>query len=233
MMRVYRGLRPRNSMGKTAVVVAILLTTLSATLEAQSPEQRIETARARASSVGIPVELLDGKVAEGRAKGIPLERIAAAIEGRTAALERAISAMSIDPPDLSNADLVAGADAVAAGVSDAILRTIAERAPRERRAVAITALTALVSRQVTPNEALARVTEALSRGPEFLASLPGQPAVRANVPGAAFDPGARGTGRGPGRDPSSASPAGRPPAVDPTRRAGPEAPRTPGQSGRN
>ncbi|MBW3571262.1 MAG: hypothetical protein KY467_09160, partial [Gemmatimonadetes bacterium] len=52
--------------------------------QAQDPQQRIETARQRAESAGIPVALLDSKVAEGRAKGVPMDRIAGAVERRLA-----------------------------------------------------------------------------------------------------------------------------------------------------
>ena len=51
------------------LILALLLAlgALPAPAQAQDPQQRIEAARRRAEGAGIPVSLLDGKVAEGRA----------------------------------------------------------------------------------------------------------------------------------------------------------------------
>lgn len=200
-----------------SLIIGFLLAVVPLSLEGQSPEQRIEMARSRAREAGIPVAILDSKVAEGRAKGIPLERIAAAVENRQQGIERAMEAMGLDRAAASEELLVAGADAIGVGVNDQILRAIIERAPTERRAIAITALTALVSGNVAPDEALSRVTEALARGPEFIAALPG------HAPARGAGQAARGN---PARPPNSASPSGRQPAGDPS-------PRSPGRGGEN
>ncbi len=61
----------------TVAVVALALSGAhAATAQVQPPQDRINTALARARQVGIPVALLESKMAEGKAKGIPLERIA-------------------------------------------------------------------------------------------------------------------------------------------------------------
>jgi hypothetical protein len=102
---------------------------------------------------------------------------------------------------------------VEAGIGGDVLRAVAEAAPRERRAVAITALTVLHAQGHVPEQALQRVREALARGPDALANLPAQAAAArrrgpptdvarpaggppAGAPPAAPSPGARGAGRG-------------------------------------
>ncbi len=209
------------------LILGVLLASTPLRLQGQSAEQRIEAARSRAREAGIPVALLDSKIAEGRAKGIPLERIAAAVENRRETIERAMRAMRLERTAMSDEVLVAGADAIGAGVSDDILGAIVDRAPRERRALAITALTALVAQNVAPDDALARVTEALARGPEALASLPGHAVARAATAGGQA---ARGN---PARPPNSASASGRQPAVDPSTRPSARGPENRPPPGRN
>jgi hypothetical protein len=67
-----------------------------------------------------------------------------------------------------------GADAIESGVSEAVLKAVADDAPRDRRNVAIAALTQLVQQGHVPEAALDRVREALKRGPEALANLPAE-----------------------------------------------------------
>src|SRR5215470_716321 len=109
----------------------------------QGTQQRIDAALAQARSQGVPVSLLESKMAEGKAKGVPMDRIAAAIEHRESVLEQAAQALKGQAP-VTDADLSVGADAVEAGVSEAVLKAVADSAPRDRRAVAIAALTELV-----------------------------------------------------------------------------------------
>lgn len=159
-------------------ILLIVLIVFPLAALAQTPEERIATAMARAQSAGIPTSLLESKIGEGRAKGIPMARIAAAVETRLENLEQAQAAMSRGAKDLNAAQLSVGADAIGAGVSQAVLETIASSAPRDRRAVAITALTQLVSQGIASEAALARVQEALARGPQALANLAAQSGVR-------------------------------------------------------
>jgi hypothetical protein len=188
------------------VVAAVLTVLVRADLAlAQTPQQRIDAATAHAREAGIPVTLLESKVAEGKAKGIPMDRIAAAVERRESALERASQALR-GRPNVTAADLSVGADAVESGVSAAVLKTLAETAPKDRRVVAIAALTELVRQGRVPDAALERVRDALKRGPDALANLPAQAAE-----------GARGNGR-PDGQPDSAGGRGRgqgPPASVP------------------
>jgi hypothetical protein len=146
------------------------------TAAAQTPQERIDAALAKAKAAGIPVALLESKVAEGRAKGVTPERIAAAVERRQAALERANSVLR--GPRAVDADgLDVGADAVEQGISEAVLAAIADAAPRERRSVAIAALTELVARGRASQNALDQVRDAIKKGPEALANLPAQAAA--------------------------------------------------------
>ena len=201
---------------KVRLGVGVMLLALAgvdlATAQVQPPQDRINTALARARQVGIPVALLESKIAEGKAKGVSLDRVAEAVERRQAALEKASQALRGQPDAASS--LSVGADAVEAGVSDAALKAIADNAPRDRRNVAIAVLTELVAQGHASATALERVTEALKKGPDALANLPAQAAAaRAGGAGAA-----NGRGRAGGAEPG-------PPAGVP-------APGTPPQAGR-
>ena len=197
--------------------VGVMILTLAgvhlATAQVQPPQDRINTALARAQQVGIPVALLESKIAEGKAKGVSLDRIAEAVERRAAALEKAGQALH-GQPDASSS-LSVGADAVEAGVSDAALKAIAENAPRDRRNVAIAVLTELVAQGHASANALDRVMEALKHGPDALANLPAQ-AAAARAGGAGASSGRSGrAGAEPGPPagvpaPGAASQAGRP-----------------------
>lgn len=189
-------------MNKRILPVLALFALLPMALQAQGADERIEAAKARALSAGIPVALLDSKIDEGKAKGVAMDRIAEAVVRRTDALVNAQAVMAGGGQELSQADLAAGADALDSGISEAVLATISETAPQERRAVAITALTELVYLGHVPEEALERVIDALSRGPEALANLPGQ---------AEEAQGRRGPPAGVG--PAGGAPAGPPAAV--------------------
>jgi hypothetical protein len=162
---------------KRILFIAVLLVLAPLSLGAQGqgdPAQRIEAARRRADATGIPVALLDLKVAEGRAKGIPADRIAGAVEIRLSLLSRAREAMAAaGRGTLTAADLSAGADALAAGVSTEALGSLTRSAPGDRRAVAIAVLAQLVQEGDGSERALERVRLALAN-PETLRTLPGQ-----------------------------------------------------------
>ncbi|HEX2168306.1 MAG TPA: hypothetical protein VHG09_13815 [Longimicrobiales bacterium] len=178
---------------------------------AQAPEQQMQRSIEQARRSGVPVELLESKIAEGRAKGIPESRIAAAIERRLHALQRVQSLVEREH-GLTTDELGVAADALQSGVSDAALRALARTAPSERRGVAIATLTQLVQLGQASDVALRSVTAAMSRGPEALMGLPAQAAEAAARRGP--PPGVRGQGnqgRGgppdgvPGRKPGGGS----------------------------
>jgi hypothetical protein len=178
----------------TLMVMALLATPLAAQT---GPEARIEAALERARAGGMPVAVLESKVAEGRAKNVPMARIAIAVENRAMAMERAHAALSRAQQDRPSVqDVAVATDAIEAGVSEAVLESIAKTAGAERRTVAIAALTYLVDQGHVPEAALDRVEEALARGGDALANLPGM---------------AGGAGPGVGGPPAGV-PAGGPPA---------------------
>jgi hypothetical protein len=204
---------------KIAIAAAVTLCVACADMavaQVHPPQDRINTALARARQVGIPVSLLENKIAEGKAKGVSLERIAAAIERRESSLERASQVMK-GQQGSGDAELAVAADALDSGVSDAVLKAVSESAPRDRRAVAIAALTQLVQLGHVPETALERVKQALKRGPEALINLPaeagrgGRGSGPATVPDSA---GGRGNAGG-GGSPATGSPGGGPPSGNP------------------
>jgi hypothetical protein len=207
------------------VIVALALTgTVVTYAQVQPPQERIDTAVSRARQVGIPVSLLESKIAEGKAKGVSLERIAAAIERREAVLERASQALRGEAD--AAASLAVGADAIESGVNEAVLKAVAENAPRDRRNVAIAALTQLVQQGQVPEAALERVRAALKRGPDALANLPGESGSNRRGSG---PPEASGSGNGNGNgNGNGGGQSGR----DPGPPSGVPAPGKPSQSGK-
>lgn len=156
--------------------VLLLLVPLAA--PAQQParggtaEARLQAALQAAAEAGIPVTLLERKVAEGKAKGVPMERIATAVEHRLQALTQAREAFRRGRVESTTAaDLAIAADAVQAGVSQNAIAEIARTAPRERRAVAVAVLTNLVALGHASERALTQVQAAMGRGPEALLNL--------------------------------------------------------------
>jgi hypothetical protein len=126
-------------------------------------QARIDAAMSAAAEAKIPLSLIQSKVAEGEAKRVPLDRIAAAVEARLKGLVRASEAMDRAGIEArSEGELLVSADALEAGVSENALVRISREAPPERRAVAIAILTDLVRLGAASENALARVTGAVS-----------------------------------------------------------------------
>lgn len=190
---------------RLVLVVALALTLLPPALpaqEAREPAARIEAAMRSARAAGLPVSLLESKVAEGRAKGVEPERIAVAVERRLASALRARAAMQ-RAPRLTAADLAVGAEAIEAGVAPEVLTAMAASAPAEQRAVAVAVLTQLVGLGEPSAAAAARVQQALRNGPEALQRLAGEAAARQQRQGPPATP--------PGRSGADANPQGRGP----------------------
>jgi RNA polymerase sigma-70 factor, ECF subfamily len=212
---------PGATMTRTIVILAALFA--AAPLAGQTVDERIEAARARVQAAGIPVELLDARVAEGRAKGVAEERIAAAVERRAEGLARAREAIAgAATRRATAAELSAGADALEAGVDAASLRAVIQAARDEDRPVAIAVLGELVRQGMPVGEALARVEEALARRDGALARLPEQAAAARARRGPPEGAGASGRPAGAGGPPAGvpAPGAGRPTG---TPRGGPPA----------
>ena len=161
-------------MRTTTFYLTALLALAPAVLSAQdsTSSARVNATLDAALEAGIPVSLLERKIAEGRAKGVPMERIAIAVENRLEALTTARGAL-VDAglTSTTEGELSVAADAVQAGVSSTALATIGSTAPQERRAVAIAVLAELVAAGHASSQALVQVQEALKAGPEALANL--------------------------------------------------------------
>lgn len=186
----------RSTAWTSSMILLLLAVLLPSTSAAQSAQERIQNALDQADEAGIPTSLLQSKIDEGRAKGIPMERIADAVQRRLDGLDRARQALA-DVPDVTPGDLDVSADALQSGVSEAVLTELAESAPADRRAAAIAALGYLVDANMAPQRALDQVQDALARGPQALQNLPAQ---------------ARGPGAGaPGGGPPDGAPGGGPP----------------------
>jgi hypothetical protein len=160
--------------------LATALVLSPAALSAQDTNARVDAALQSALEAGIPVSLLEQKIAEGKAKGVPTERIAAAVEKRLDALTHAQEALSkAGVESATEGELSVAADAVQGGVSQAALAAISQSSSGDNRVVAIAVLTDLVAMGHVPEEALTRVQGALARGPEALANLPAEAGGRA------------------------------------------------------
>jgi len=139
---------------------------------ATGADARLNATLASAVDAGIPVSLLERKIAEGKAKGVPMARIAAAVQQRLDALTQAHDALlKAGLQSTTEGELSVAADAVQGGVSQSALVAISQRAPDASRAVAIAVLTDLVALGRASDQALSRVEGALARGPEALANL--------------------------------------------------------------
>lgn len=154
-------------------------------------DARIRTTLEAAASAGIPQELLESKMKEGRAKGVAEDRIAAALETRLDALVRARDAMrEAELETVTTGELSVAADAVQAGVSASVLADVVRSAPEERRLVATAVLASLVEVGVASEQARDRVRAALVAGPAALADLHAEVAamLRARGGGAILPP---------------------------------------------
>ncbi|CAN5884487.1 hypothetical protein BH23GEM9_BH23GEM9_00130 [soil metagenome] len=178
-------------MNKTIWIAAAVALSLPFAAEAQQQATdvgggaRIDAALTAAVEAGIPVELLHSKVSEGRAKGIPLERIAVAVETRLDALVTARTVMERARLQSTTAgDLSIAADAVQMGVSESALVEITRQAPHERRALAVAVLANLVALGHGSEHALTQVSAALNRGAGALVNLQARTASELQARGA-------------------------------------------------
>lgn len=157
--------------------LAAALVLSPAALSAQDENARVDAALESALEAGIPVSLLEQKIAEGKAKGVPMERIAAAVEKRLEALTQARDAMTkAGIESATEGELSVAADAVQGGVSQTALAAVSQSSSGDNRVVAIAVLTDLVAMGHVPEQALTQVQAALARGPEALANLRGESA---------------------------------------------------------
>jgi hypothetical protein len=137
-------------------------------------QSRIETSIEHAMTVGIPVSLLESKIAEGKAKGVSMTRIAAAVEHRLEVLTRAQAALSAHGEAVATAELAAAANAMEAGANKDNVREVRESAAPEQRPAALTLLAELIADGRLPAQAVAGVQTAIDAQSATLLRLQGQ-----------------------------------------------------------
>lgn len=125
-------------------------------------QARINAAFEQATSVGVPASMLESKVAEGRAKGASMARIAAAVEHRLEVLTQAHSAIAARGEAASRAELAAAATALEAGARKEDVREVRESAKPEQRPAALTLLAEFVAEGRLPAQAVAGVQAAIA-----------------------------------------------------------------------
>ncbi|NIR42823.1 MAG: hypothetical protein GWN99_03015 [Gemmatimonadetes bacterium] len=131
---------------------------------------RIEVILAEARSADIPTDPLLDKALEGAAKGVPAERIVAALSAYTALL---IEARGLVGPERDIGELVAATDAVRRGVSEAAIASLANEHEGDI-SVPLVVLGDLVAVEVPVDRARQVVKDALARGasPDELLAIP-------------------------------------------------------------
>src|SRR5438034_10185693 len=87
----------------------VVLTLLPAAAMAQSPKERLDAAISHSQEAGIPVSLLQSKIAEGRAQGGPMDRMATAVENLLRNVVQARNGVS-PGPGCADAAQLPGAD---------------------------------------------------------------------------------------------------------------------------
>lgn len=125
----------------------------------------------RAASRGLPVRALVAKAQEGVTKQAPADRIRTAVTSLARRLETARDLLAPSPSD---AEMIAGADALAVGVPAPMLRQIRAAYPAGQSvAMPLDVLTELVARGVPASNALAQITQLMRRGatPTHIAGL--------------------------------------------------------------
>jgi hypothetical protein len=115
----------------------------------------------RARERGLPVEALEAKVREGQIKRAAPARIRSAVVALATRLDSARAALG---PASNAAELVAGADALAAGADAAALRTLRTTGGPRDLAAPLGALAQLVASGVAPSRATQMIVELLKRG---------------------------------------------------------------------
>lgn len=124
--------------------------------------QAVEREISRAAQRGLPVRALVAKANEGVTKQATGERIRVAVSTLARRLEQARDLLAPSPSD---ADVIAGADALAVGVPATMLRQIRAAYPAGASvAMPLDVLTELVARGVPASNALEQITQLMRRG---------------------------------------------------------------------
>ncbi len=115
---------------------------------------------ADAQSRGLPTDPLIVKALEGAVKGAPGPRIVTAVRDLVERLRAANDALA---PNATDAEVAAGAAALAANVPAKVLRDVREAQPERSVAVALGVLTQLVSKKVPVDQASRHVISLMKR----------------------------------------------------------------------
>jgi hypothetical protein len=115
----------------------------------------------RAQARGLPLEPLEAKVREGQIKRAAPARIRSAVAALATRLDSARAALG---PGSNAAELVAGADALAAGADAGALRVLRTTGGARDLAAPLGALAQLVASGVAPSRATQMIVELLKRG---------------------------------------------------------------------
>ncbi len=176
--------------------------------------QAVRGIAADAAARGLPVEPLVQKAIEGGAKGVPADRVIAAVRAVAARLAEAADALRGADIAAPGTDVVeGGADALNAGLSTGQVRALvlASRPPYDP-ALTLRVAATLAALGVPPKQALTLVLGVISAGraPGDLLGLPGQ--VQAGVArGATPAQAAAGLNRAAGGSPPGRAPGWVPP----------------------
>jgi hypothetical protein len=133
---------------------------------------------AEASRRGLPPEPLVTKALEGVEKGAPPSRIEGAVRAMALRLDAARTALA---PHVSTAELLAGADALGAGVQKDVLEGLRRVAGGRSTAVALGVVAQLSARGVPSEQAGAAVASLVRRGAGHAQLLALQRAVQEDV----------------------------------------------------
>jgi hypothetical protein len=120
-------------------------------------ERIVQDARAQ----GLPAERILAKVHRGVNTKVPSARIVTAAQAVAVRLVQARDALAPAPTE---ADILAGEDALSFGISMAVLRTVRLASPDRPVAVPLGVLTQLVANHVSPERATSIVIDLMRRG---------------------------------------------------------------------
>lgn len=123
----------------------------------------------KAADRGLPVKTLTAKAAEGVLRGVSGEKIVSAVR----ALEERLTTANLALAPASTADVIAGADALQAGVEPELLRSFRRELRDQSLAVPLSVLAHLVFNKIPQQKASDIVLQLLRRGvsPEQLLAL--------------------------------------------------------------
>jgi hypothetical protein len=168
----------------------------------------VRTAVADAAARALPLEPLVARALAGVEAGAPGPRVVIAVRTLVGRLDAARLALA---PATGDAEVVAGADALAVGVPPAVLRDLRRLSPGRSTAVPLGVVAQLVARGVPVARAAAAVSDLVRRGASGAQLVALDGAVRADVAAgmpaaAALDAQARRVASGPLLAPLSRAP---------------------------